>query len=257
VDELGGKVYIVTGASRGFGLAIARALVAAGARVGVIGRDVDKLAAAVAELGEDNALALALDITRREEIAPAFDAVRKRFGGLDGLVNNAGLARPAAIDEMDPAEVTLQLETNITGTVFCTQAALPLLAGSDNPRIVNISSASAWHHDEMSHLSIYAASKAAVERFSRDLRRELQEQGVGVTILRPGGAWTEFSAGWDLDRLKRALAAWEANSGGHMDAGMEPADVARAVVFCLATPPGVSVDLLEIRPGRRVPKVKW
>lgn len=254
---LEGKVYVVTGASRGFGLAIARALVEAGARVGVIGRDPDKLAAAASELGAANALALELDITRHEGIAPAFATVRDHFGQFDGLVNNAGLARPAAIDEMDPADVALQLQTNIIGTVFCTQAALPLLAGSDNPRIVNISSASAGHHDEMSHLSIYAASKAAVERFSRDLRRELQEQGVGVTILRPGGAWTEFSAGWDLDKTKRAITAWSANTGPGMDSGMTPDDVARAVVFCLETPPGVSVDLLEIRPNRRIPKVSW
>jgi NADP-dependent 3-hydroxy acid dehydrogenase YdfG len=103
----------------------------------------------------------------------------------------------------------------------------------------------------MSHLSVYAASKAAVERYSRELRRELQDEGIGVTILRPGGAITDFAADWDLERLQSALTSWK-QRGSSMDTGMEPGHVGDAVAFCLGTPPGVSVDLLEIRPNKRV-----
>ncbi len=250
---LSGRVYIVTGASRGFGEAIAKALVDAGARVGITGREAATIEAAAASLGADNALGVVADVADTQAIASAFGRIKAHFGRLDGLVNNAGLARPGSIHSLQEAEVRLQVETNFLGTVFCCQAAVPLLRGGDNPRIVNISSASAEHHDEMSHLSIYAATKRAVERFSRDMRRELQADGIGVTILRPGNAPTAFAAGWDRTRFDAALEAWY-SAGSEMDVGMDVAHVGASVAWCLSSPPGVSVDVLEVRPNLRIPK---
>lgn len=106
----------------------------------------------------------------------------------------------------------------------------------------------------MSHLSVYTSTKAAVERFSRDLREELQPDGIGVTCLRPGGAWTNFSDGWDSEALSAGLTAWQ-DAGPQMDSGMEVNDVANAVVYALAQPIGVAVDLLEIRPNTLTPKM--
>jgi NAD(P)-dependent dehydrogenase (short-subunit alcohol dehydrogenase family) len=252
-DSLAGRVYAVTGASRGFGLAIAQALVAAGARVGITGRDAGSIAAAAASLGSGVALGILADAGDADAIAHALAGIKTHFGRLDGVINNAGLARPGATEHLREDEVRAQVTTNFLGTVFCCQAAIPLLRGGDNPRIVNISSASAEHHDEMSHLSIYAATKAAVERFSRDLRRELQADGIGVTILRPGNAPTAFAAEWHRERFEAALEAWY-QQGAHMDVGMDTAHVAAAVVWCLASPPGVSPDLLELRPYFRIPK---
>lgn len=254
MTPLADRVYIITGGSRGFGRATAQTLVDRGARVGLVGRNVTLLEKAVSELGAQRALAVPMDIANSEDIAAGFAGIKKHFGGLDGLVNNAGLARPGNILEMNREEVSLQLTTNIEGTVFACQAVVPLLAESDNPRIVNISSASAWHQDEMAHLSIYAASKAAVERFSRDLRGELQERCIGVSVLRPGAAITDFANEWDLEKFRSALQAWQ-HRGSHMDTGMEPAHIGDAVAYCLACPAGVSIDLLEIRPNRAVPKV--
>jgi NAD(P)-dependent dehydrogenase (short-subunit alcohol dehydrogenase family) len=253
--HLDGRSYIVTGGSRGFGLAIAESLIQEGARVGLIGRNAKSLDDAVAMLGANHAYSVAMDVSSREDIVTAFEQIKGHFGGLDGLVNNAGVARPGVMGELIEEEVAQQLNTNFMGTVFACQAVVPLIEDSDNPRIVNISSASAEHHDEMAHLSIYAASKAAVERFSRDLRRELQGKGIGVTILRPGAAMTEFAAGWDANRLQRALRAWHEHGPG-MDTGMQPFHVGDAVAYCLRCPAGVSVDLLEIRPNNRVPKVQ-
>lgn len=250
---LEGRVYIVTGASRGFGEAIARALVEAGARVGITGRDAAALAAVAESLGAGMARMEVADVTDAEAGAAAFARIKSHFGRLDGLVNNAGLARPGSIHTLQADEVRLQVETNFIGTVLCCQAAVPLLRGGDNPRIVNISSASAEHHDEMSHLSIYAATKRAVERFSRDMRRELQADGIGVTILRPGNAPTAFAAGWDRGRFDAALEAWY-KAGSEMDVGMEVQHVGASVAWCLASPPGVSVDVLEVRPNIRIPK---
>ncbi|MFM7783345.1 MAG: SDR family oxidoreductase [Gammaproteobacteria bacterium] len=251
---LEGKVYIVTGASRGFGVAIARALLDAGARVGITGRQAESIEASARALGTpDRVIGLMADVGDETAVTAAFARIAAHFGRLDGLVNNAGLARPGAADTQRPEEVRLQVATNFTGTVICCAAAIPLLRGSDNARIVNISSASAEHHDEMSHLSICAATKAAVERYSRDLRRELQPLGIGVTILRPGSAPTGFAEGWERERFSAALEAWY-RAGSEMDVGMDVSHVGASVAWCLASPPGVSVDLLEVRPCLRIAK---
>ena len=246
--DLQNNVYIVTGGSRGFGLAIAKNLVAHGARVGLISRNQSGLDQAVAEIGADHALGVAADVGSRASVSIAFEKIHTHFGRLDGLVNNAGLATPNKVENLVEEEVVLQVQTNFLGTVFCSQLAIPMLRGSENPRIITISSASAWHYDEMSHLSIYASTKAAVERFTRDLRLEVQADGIGVTCILPGGAWTNFSDGWDTQALEGALAAWK-DVGAHMDMGMEVTHVGDAVRYALSQPPGVAIDLLEIRPN--------
>ena len=242
------NVYIVTGGSRGFGLAIAKNLVAHGARVGLVSRTQAGLDDAVAEIGVDHALGVAADVGSRASISVAFEAIRTHFGRLDGLINNAGLATPNKVENLVEEEVMLQVQTNFLGTVFCSQLAIPLLRASKNPRIINISSASAWHYDEMSFLSIYASTKAAVERFTRDLRLEVQADGIGVTCIRPGGAWTNFADGWDAQALEGAIAAWK-DTGTHMDMGMDVTHVGDAVRYAVSQPPGVAIDLLEIRPN--------
>ena len=236
-QSLRGKTCIVTGASKGFGLAMVRALLAEGANVGMLARDNGILQAAVTELDTDKVLGIAGDVADGRQMASAFAQIKDHFGGLNGLVNNAGLARPGKVETLNQDELMLQINTNYVGTVLCCQAAIPLLRGEDNPRIINISSASAWHYDEMYHLSIYASTKAAVERFSRDLRLELQTDGIGVTCIRPGAAWTNFADGWDADNLKAGVDAWR-NAGPTMDSGMEPTHVANAVVHCLSYPAG-------------------
>jgi NAD(P)-dependent dehydrogenase (short-subunit alcohol dehydrogenase family) len=253
--ELKDRVYIVTGGSKGFGLAIAKSLVTRGARVGLLSRNQAGLDQAVAEIGSDHAFGVASDVGRRADISMAFEQIKNHFGRLDGLVNNAGMARPSSIENLAEEEVLLQVQTNFLGTVFSSQAAIPLLRGGDNSRIVNISSASAYHYDEMHHLSIYASTKAAVERFTRDLRMELQHDGIGVTCIRPGAAWTDFAAGWDEERLKAGIDSWH-RSGPEMDVGMEAKHVAEAVAHVLSYPAGVSVDLLEVRPNQPVSKLK-
>lgn len=242
-----GKVYIVTGAASGFGLAIARVLVARGAKVGLVGRTESSLKTVVEELGADNSFAAVGDVSKRSSIARAFDEIKTHFGQLNGVINNAGMAKPGQIEHLNEEEVLAQVNTNFLGVVFACQAAIPLLRGQENPRLVNISSASAWHYDEMVHLSIYASTKAAVERFTRDLRQEVQGDGIGVTCLRPGAAGTNFSQGWDPEVFMLALKDWH-KTGPKMDVGMEAEHVGTAVADCLAYPPGVAVDLLEVRP---------
>lgn len=252
-NTLEGRVYIVTGASRGYGFAIASALVEAGAKVGITGRSRETIEAAAKKLGTENALGVVAEVTDEQAVAAAYKQIKEHFGRLDGVVNNAGVARPGAADTQIATEVREQVETNFVGTVLSCKAAIPLLRGGDNPRIVNVSSASTVHFEEAAHISIYSASKIAVERYSRELRNELQADGIGVTILRPGAAPTEFSAGWDRERYRKSLEEWY-TQGDFTSMGMEPSHVAAAVVWSLMSPPGVSVDLLEIRPSIRIAK---
>lgn len=251
--DLQDRVYIVTGGSRGFGLAIAKSLVEAGARVGLVSRSQDALDAAVAQLGNERALGVAADVASGDAVKAAFEQIKAHFGRLDGLVNNAGLARPNSVENLVEAEVLQQVNTNFLGTVFCCQAAIGLLRGGDNPRIINISSASAYHYDEMCHLSIYAATKTAVERFTRELRNEVRGDGIGVSCIRPGAAATDFADGWNTEALLGGLEAW-AHVGTYMDVGMEAKQVGDAVAYALAQPAGVAVDLLEVRPNIPTPK---
>jgi NAD(P)-dependent dehydrogenase (short-subunit alcohol dehydrogenase family) len=247
--ELKDKVYIVTGGSKGFGLAIAKCLVDKGARVGLLSRNTAGLEQAVSEIGSDHAYGVSADVAHREDLSVAFGQVKEHFDRLDGLVNNAGMARPNKIEKLLEEEVLMQVNTNFLGTVFACQAAIPLLRGADNPRIVNISSASAYHFDEMSHLSIYAASKAAVERFTRDLATEVRTDEIGVTCIRPGHAGTSFAEGWDIEATMAGFEAWR-DVGAYTRVGMETQQVGESVVFALAQPRGVAIDLLEVRPNR-------
>ena len=253
--KLDNRVYVITGGSKGFGLAIAKNLVARGARVGLLSRNQATLDQAVAEIGSDHAFGVSGDVGSSADLRRAFREVADHFGQLDGLVNNAGLARPNKIEKLIEEEVLMQVNTNFLGTVFSSQAIIPLLrdGGSDNPRIVNISSASALHFNEMSHLSIYAASKAAVERFTRDLATECQPDEIGVTCIRPGNAETNFAEGWDMDATMEGYEAWR-EEGSYMRVGMNVEQVADAVAFALTQPRGVAVDLLEVRPHRRAQK---
>ena len=250
------RVFIVTGASKGFGLAIAHSLIEHGASVGLVGRTAATLNSAVNKLGADHAFAVTADVAHKEDITAAFSEIKQHFGRLDGLINNAGVARPSTVENLVEEEVIQQTQTNFLGTVFCCQVAIPLLRGGDNPRIVNISSASAWHYDEMSHLSIYASTKAAVERFTRDLRVELQGDGIGVTCIRPGGAWTNFADDWNPAALTAGLEAWT-HAGTYMDTGMEVRQVGDAVAYAVSQPAGVAVDLLEIRPNVQTEKGQY
>lgn len=254
--ELTNRVYVVTGASSGIGKAIAKYLLDAGAKVAMLARSLNKLESTIAEFNTDNAMAISCDVANSEQIKNAYEMTKSNFGAIHGIINNAGLARPGKIESLDETDITLQMNTNFLGTVLCCQHAIPYLKEADNPRIINISSASAHHYDEMSMLSIYASTKVAVERFTRDLRIECQEHNIAVTCIRPGAVMTDFASQWDFDKLTVAVEAWQ-DLGPFMDSGMEVEHVAKAVHDALTYPAGVAIDLLEVRPNTKTPKIKF
>ncbi len=248
--SLAGKVAVVTGASRGIGLSIARALAARDVRVALLARDAERLDQAAHELG-DHTLPLAADISEPQAVHTAFERVQARFGRLDILVNNAGVARPHRVEDASDAELHAQVATNFLGMVYCARAAIPLLRQAGGGDIVNISSDSVKY--PFPYLSVYAATKAAVEMFSVALRREVQKDGTRVILLRCGPTWTMFHAAWDPEVAQQAFQTWAAEGyigrGGCLDPDVVGETVAQAVGY----PAQVCPEILEIGPTAHAP----
>jgi NAD(P)-dependent dehydrogenase (short-subunit alcohol dehydrogenase family) len=196
------------------------------------------------------------DVAEPEAIKQAIDAIATHYGRLDGLVNNAGVARPDPLEAVSAADFAMQWAVNVGGVLWASQAALPWLRKSDNPRIVTITSASARHNDEMAHLGVYASTKAAAERMTFELREELKGEGIAVTAVSPGFAATDFAAGWDFAKLQKAAAVWRKRSPEFYE-GMGVDDIGAAVAHCFGYPRGVAVDFIEVRPNRPVTKPEF
>lgn len=250
------RVYIVTGGSQGFGLAICQELIKAGGRVGLVARSAAKIDEAVQQLGAEAAFGVAADVRDSSQIKTAFEAIYTHFGQVDGLINNAGVARPGMISEIPEDELRMQFEINCIGLVLCCQAAIPLIKDSHNGRIVNIGSASGPYREECRHLGIYAASKMAVDRLTAEMRDELRADKIGVSLVIPGAAHTDFASGWNEERLMNSVQAW-AEHGKYMETGMQTSDVGEAVVHCVSRRPGVAVDSLTVRPNIPTEKFVW
>lgn len=176
--ELTGKVALVTGAASGLGLGTAQALAARGAKVALIDIDADAVESAAASI-EGEALGLGADITDVGAIAAAINAAVKRFGALDILVANAGIAAPGTILHIEPQRWERVIEVNLLGTWRTIRAALPALQKSNGYVLVV---ASGFAASPGPHASAYAAAKAAVESLARTLRIEVAHHGIGVGV---------------------------------------------------------------------------
>jgi NAD(P)-dependent dehydrogenase (short-subunit alcohol dehydrogenase family) len=191
------KTWFITGTSRGFGREWARAALRRGDRVAGTARDLSTLDDLAAEYG-DALLALELDVTDR---AAAFDAVRRaheRFGRLDVVVNNAGYGQFGMIEEISEQEARDQIETNLFGALWVTQAALPYLREQRSGHIVQVSSIGGI--SAFPNVGMYHASKWALEGFSQSLAQEVAGFGIHVTLIEPGG----FSTDWSGPSARRA-----------------------------------------------------
>ena len=183
------RVWFVTGASRGLGRAFAEAALAAGDRVAAAARTgsaLDELAAA----HPGRVLPLTLDVTDRGAVHEAVDAAVAHFGRLDIVVNNAGTLSMGMIEEFTETEARAQMEVNFFGALWVSQAVLPHLRAQRGGHIVQVSSIGGLAGFPLS--GMYAASKFALEGMSEALAMEAAEFGARVSILQPGGYWTDL-----------------------------------------------------------------
>lgn len=247
-SAVAGKAYIVTGASRGIGLAAATALIRRGARVAVFGRDTEALARIAATHGSA-VRPVAVDVADRVALVAAIDQSVAAFGGLDGIVNNAGLCLASPIEKLDPDEVVTQVNVNFLAAVYGCQAVIPHLRKRGGGRILNVTSASARHMDEFTYLGIYSATKAALERFTVELREEVKSDNIGVTAFSPGGTETSFGSGWRPDVAEAAFAEW-IRKASMFDGSMAADAVGEAIANCFEVPEGTAFDFVELRPNR-------
>jgi NAD(P)-dependent dehydrogenase (short-subunit alcohol dehydrogenase family) len=229
METLQGKHAVVTGASRGIGLAIARALMAQGARITLMARDAQALEVAVAELGGDTAWQ-AVDVTDAEGVAAAF----ARAGAVDILVNNAGQAASAPFGRTDAALWQRMLDVNLTGAYHCIQAALPAMLDAGWGRVVNVASTAGL--TGYRYVAAYCAAKHGLVGLTRALALEVASRGVTVNAVCPGFTDTDIVAdavanivrktGRTADQARAELAA--ANPQGRL---VQPDEVAHAVAW--------------------------
>jgi 3-hydroxy acid dehydrogenase/malonic semialdehyde reductase len=231
----------VTGASNGFGAAIARRFVAEGIRVVALARRQDRLAELAAELG-DSVLPVRLDVRDLAAVQRAVAGLPAEFAEIDVLVNNAGLAKglkPAQEADLDDWEE--MIDTNCKGLVYCTRAILPGMVARGRGHVVNLGSVAGTYPYPGGN--VYGATKAFVHQFSLNLRSDLHGTGVRATSIEPGmGGDTEFSTvrfGGDQGKADAVYA------GMHP---LVPADIAEAVYWVVSQPPHVNVNTIELMP---------
>jgi len=185
MSDIKQKVALVTGAARGIGLATAKRFLADGWRVALLDIDGENLARTYTDLGKpDVTLALTCDVADAEGVARAVDAVAKKFGRLDALVNNAGIAIFKPILDITYEDWARVLAVNLTGPFLCTQAAAPLMRDSGGGAIVNITSISGLRASTLR--TAYGTSKAGLAHLTKQQAVELASLGIRVNAVAPG-----------------------------------------------------------------------
>jgi 3-hydroxy acid dehydrogenase/malonic semialdehyde reductase len=232
-----GTVF-VTGASSGFGAAVARRFAAEGARVVAAARRSDRVRDLAAELGPQ-VLPLTLDVRDRAAVAAAVGGLPPDFAAVDVLVNNAGLAlglNPAQDADLDDWDQ--MIDTNCKGLVYCTREILPGMVARGSGHVINLGSVAGSYPYPGGN--VYGGTKAFVHQFSLNLRSDLHGTGVRVTCVEPGMADTEFS----LTRFSGDKTKADAVYAGMQP--MTPDDVAESIYWAASLPAHVNVNTIEL-----------
>jgi 3-oxoacyl-[acyl-carrier protein] reductase len=234
--EVNGKVAVVTGATKGIGKAIAKALVEAGAKVSICGRDeaeVHKTVSELNRLSDSRATGTVCDVRNYEDVRALFQHTIEHFGGVDILINNAGIGIFTTVENISPDDFRAVLETNVFGVFYCCHEAIPRMKQRGGGYIINISSlAGANPHPQM---AAYNASKFGLNGFSEALMQEVRHDGIKVSYIMPGSVNTEFGGDEPNDSKN-----WQ----------LQPSDITLTVMDLLHHPDRSLVSRVEIRPSR-------
>ncbi len=245
---LEGKVAAITGASSGIGEATALALAAEGAAVALGARRKGRIDELAERIGSDGgrAVALEVDVTDETRARSFVEESAAELGGLDVLVNNAGVMLLGPVFGADTEEWRRMIEVNLLGLLYCTHAALPLMADSGGGHIVNVSSVAGRHANLGT--AVYNMTKWGVVGFSEALRQEALHSNVRVTCVEPGFVDTELQGHNTNPMVVDATEKMREEVGKVLEAD----DIARAIVYAVSQPPHVAVNEVLIRPlGQR------
>jgi len=236
MTDLTGKVAIVTGGSKGIGRAIAEALVKEGVNVCISARsrqEIDEAVLAMRSFDKGKATGVVADVCNYSQVKALFELVEAQLGGLDILINNAGIGIFQTVEEMSVEDFRSIMETNLFGVFYCCHEAIPRMNLRGGGYIVNMSSLAGTNaHPRM---AAYNASKFGLNGFSEALMQEVRHDNIKVSYIMPGSVNTEFG-GDEADESK----SWQ----------LQPSDVAEVVIGLLKDDARSLVSRVEIRPSK-------
>lgn len=244
MGALDGKVAAITGASSGIGAATALALATEGAAVALAARRrdrIDELAKRI-ESGGGRALAIETDVSDEAQARAFVDRANDDLGGLDVLVNNAGVMLLGPVAGAATEEWRRMIDVNLLGLLYCTHAALPIMGAAGSGDIVNVASVAGRVASLGS--GVYNMTKWGVVGFSEALRQECARAGIRVTAIEPGWVDTELQGHNESPVVVAAMKKMI----GRIGKVLEPEDIARTIAFAVTQPPHVSINEVLIRP---------
>ena len=244
MGPLDDRKILITGGSSGIGEATAKAIVAEGGAVALGARRKDKLDEIVEGL-DGTAVAIEADISDKEQAKSLVDQANKELGGLDGVVNNAGVMLLGPVLGAETDDWKTMLDVNVYGLLLCTHAALPIMKESRGGDIVNVSSTAGRIANAGS--AVYNMTKFGVTAFSEALRQEAVEMKVRVTCIEPGFVDTELQ-GHNEGEVEEMIEKMRGQIGKVLEAD----DIANAIVYALSQPEHVLVNEVLVRPSGQV-----
>lgn len=240
MENIEGKIVVITGASSGLGAETARHLVKSGAKVALGARRMDRLEALVDELGPENAMAFKVDASDREQIQAFVEAAVKHYGKIDVMINNAGLMPLAPVEMLRFDEWDKCIDVNIKGVLWGIAAALPYFKQQKSGQFINVSSVAG--HTINAGGAVYSATKYAVRVMSEAVRKEVKPYNVRTTVLSPGAVDTELPASVGAPGVNEVIADFYKSYA-------IPADsFARCVLFAMSQPENVDINEILFRP---------
>ena len=241
--SIAGKTVLVTGGTTGIGRATARLLAGLGAKVFITGRNIEPLKQALADTREmypdadiDGVIS---DLSSKEQIGHLFDELDEKYGGLDILINNAGLAAEG-IAKGNYDQWQYIVNTNLLHYMACANMAAKKMKDKGAGHIVNVGSMSAETAEADS--SVYVATKAGIRGFTASLRKEMNPEGIRVTLIEPGAVSTDMQPGGSEAHQKKVDA---------MEM-LEAEDIAASIIFCLSQPERCDIVMLQAKPSKQI-----
>ena len=244
-NNIEGKIVVITGASSGLGEATAKALSAQGATVVLGARRQDRIQSLARALtsGGGKAIAVTTDVTDRAQVKTLVDTAVEAYGGIDVMINNAGLMPQAPLERFQVDEWDRMIDVNLKGVLYGIAAALPYMQQQKSGHFINVSSVAG--HKVGPGFAVYAATKFAVRAMSEGLRQEVKPYNIRTTVISPGAVATEMPDSVTDPETAERIRKFYAESA-------IPADsFARAVAFAISQPEDVDINEILFRPTRQ------